>query len=131
MSGQPVDLHTIEPFMSTLHKHYMPTPHNSEWIVDSRCTHYMANDASLFSSLSEVAEYQIDVASDYALTVAGISDVKCLYRRISNVYHVPGLSANICQYLNLPKLVRLFHFGQIGFLLRSRGMGCCMLLKDF
>lgn len=60
-----------------LRRHCMLTLLNSEWIVDFGCTHCMAKDASLFSSLSRATKEEIFVADDYALTVASCSRIEC------------------------------------------------------
>jgi hypothetical protein len=60
----------------------------NEWVVDSRCTHHMAKDASLFTSLDKVVEWKIYVADDFSLDIVGHGDVPCRHGKIVNVYHV-------------------------------------------
>ena len=41
----------------------------NEWIVDSGCTHHMAKDSSLFSSLNISMEKNIDVANYFSIDI--------------------------------------------------------------
>jgi hypothetical protein len=43
--------------------------------VDSRCTHNMAKDTSLFTLLNKVEKRKIYVADDFALDIASQGDV--------------------------------------------------------
>ena len=63
--------------------------------VNSGCTHHMAKDVSLFSSLDTYAEEKIYVENDFSLEIPGHSDVTCQHGWIVDVYHVPSLSANL------------------------------------
>ena len=74
-----------------------------EWIVDSGCTHGMAKDASMFYSLSGASEEKIYVADDYALIVSRNGDFKCQHDRISEIYDVPSMCANLLSVAQLMK----------------------------
>jgi hypothetical protein len=65
------------------------TSHN-EWVVNSDCTHDMAKDASMFSSL-DIATKKIYVADDIALDIVGHGDVTCLCGQIFKVFHAPSV----------------------------------------
>jgi len=67
----------------------------NEWVVNSRFTHHMAKDASLFMWLDEAKERKIYVVDDFSLDVVGQGDIACGNGKIVNVYHVPNLSANM------------------------------------
>jgi hypothetical protein len=61
----------------------------------------MANNASLFTSMSKAKEENIFVADDYALIFKGCGKVNCKNGLITDVYAVPRFSANI---LLIPQL---------------------------
>jgi hypothetical protein len=42
-----------------------------KWIFESGCTHHMAKDDSLFTSLDEAAERMIYIADDFSLDIVG------------------------------------------------------------
>jgi hypothetical protein len=67
----------------------------NEWVVDSGCTHHMAKDASLFTSLDKVVEWKIYVVDEFSLDIVGHGDVPCRHGKIVDVYHVPNLSTNL------------------------------------
>jgi hypothetical protein len=66
----------------------------NEWVVDSRCTHHMVKDATLFTRLNKF-ESIIYVVDDFSLVVVGQGDIACRRGKIVNVYHVANLSANL------------------------------------
>ena len=66
-----------------------------KWVVDSECTHHMAKDSSLFTSLDEAKERKIYVVDDFSLDIIGQGDVSCRHGRIFNVYYVLNPNANI------------------------------------
>jgi hypothetical protein len=65
----------------------------NEWVVDSGCTHHMAKDASLFTSLDKVVERKIYVVDDFSLDIVGHGDVPCRHGKIVDIYHVSNFSA--------------------------------------
>jgi len=73
----------------------------SEWMVYFGCTLHMAKDASLFSPLSKATKEEIFVVDDYALTLVDCGRIECHNGVITDVYHVPSLSANS---LSVPQL---------------------------
>ena len=71
--------------------------------MDYGCTQHMAKDASMFSSLSGAPEEKIYADDDYSLIITGNGDVECQHSCISNVYHVPSVSANSLSVAQLTK----------------------------
>jgi hypothetical protein len=67
--------------------------------MDFGCSHHMANDASLLSSLNEAKEEKIFVVDDYAVTISGSGSVV-----INGVYHILQLSANL---LFIPQITEI------------------------
>lgn len=62
--------------------------------MDSICSHHMAKDASVYYSLHKAKELNIFDVDDYALAIVGGSSGDFDNGVISDVYHVPQLSAN-------------------------------------
>ena len=83
----------------------------------------MAKNASLFSPLSGSLEYNIYVVDDYVLTIARSDDVESLHGRISNVYHVPRLSANLLSISQLTSTVKIVEFWSDKFIVRDHRLG--------
>jgi hypothetical protein len=55
----------------------------------------MAKDSSLFTWFGEAKERKIYVVDGFSLNVVSQGDVTYRHGNISDVYHVPNLSANI------------------------------------
>ena len=49
----------------------------NEWVDNSSCTHHMANDASLFTSLDYSLEKKIYIVDDFGLDITGHGNVAC------------------------------------------------------
>ena len=49
----------------------------NERVVNSGCTHHMAKDASLFSSLNVSTKNNIYVVNEFALDIVGHGDITC------------------------------------------------------
>ena len=82
----------------------------NEWVTDSSCTHNMANDASLFSSLDTTTEKKIYVAYDFALDITSHGDVSYWYGWIIGMFHVLSISLNllsVSQLTQIGKIVEL------------------------
>ena len=86
----------------------------NEWVVNSGCTHHMAKDDSLFSSLDTTIEKKIYVVDGFSLGIVGHGDFACEHGRIIKVYHVPSLSMNmlfVSQLEQARKIIELWHDG--------------------
>jgi hypothetical protein len=112
----------ISPSKSEPLNHCLLIPWN-ESVVDSRCTHHMIKDASLFTSLDKVVKRKIYVADDFSLNIASCGDV--LYRHGKNVdvYHVPNLSENLLLVSQLTQISKIVEFWKNQFLVKG-------LMKD-
>ena len=73
----------------------------NEWVSDSGCTHHIAKDASLLSSLDVAAENKIYVVDDFALDIVGCGDIYYRHDQIIDVCHVPSPTANILSIYQL------------------------------
>ena len=76
---------------------------HAKWIVKYGYNHYMAKNASLFSTLSGAPKEKIYVVDYYSLTVSRNGDVECQHGHISDIYHVSILSANLLSDSQLTK----------------------------
>ena len=83
----------------------------------------MSKDVSLFSSLSGVHEEKIYVVDDYTLSVTGSGDVECQHGQISNVYHVPSLSANLLSVSQLTNTNNIVEFWSNIFIVKDLRLG--------
>jgi hypothetical protein len=96
--GHPIDNFTFQVENSqVLFSHSM----QSKCAVDSKCTHHMDKDASLFTSLDKTMERKIYVVDECSLNMFGRGDVPCRHGKIVNVYHVSNLSVNLLLFSQL------------------------------
>jgi hypothetical protein len=72
-----IDPLIISPSKSKLIKTFLSHSMQNEWVVESRCTHHMNKDSSLFTSLNKVEERNIYVVNDFCLNIVGQGDVSC------------------------------------------------------
>ena len=79
----------------------------------------MAKDSSLFYSLSGSLEENIYDVYGYTLNITGNGDVECQHRRISGVYHVPSMSANLLSISQLTKTNKTIEFWSDRFIMKD------------
>jgi hypothetical protein len=82
----------------------------NEWVVDSGCTHHMAKDASLFTSLNEAKERKISVIDEFSLDIVGHGDVSYRHGIIVEIYYVPNLTSNLLFVSQLTKTCKIVEF---------------------
>lgn len=63
--------------------------------VNSSCTHHMAKNDSLFSSLDTATEKMIYMVNDFTVNMTGHGYVTCRCSENIDVFDVPSLSANL------------------------------------
>jgi hypothetical protein len=70
----------------------------------------MTKYATLFMRLNKVEESRIYVVDDFALDVVGQGDLAYRHGKISDVYHVPNLSANMFSISQLTQTGKIVEF---------------------
>jgi catalase len=95
---RPIDNFTFQFKTShTLLSHFA----QNELVVDSRCTHHMVKDASLFTSMNDTEERKICVDDDFSLDIVGQGDVTYRHGKFFYVYHVTNPSPNLLFFSQL------------------------------
>ncbi|KAK4415819.1 hypothetical protein Salat_2689300 [Sesamum alatum] len=90
--------------------------YNDEWIIDSRCSHHVSGDDTLFSELRQHNEKRVIVTTDnstYPVAKEGFVkiDTDETSIKLDDVYHVPALKKNLISVSQITNSGKYVMFG--------------------